>query len=723
MSVVLLLVACAHVASEAGKPRPRARQRPSEGPPPAEPGTVRLDPGAPLPPLPPVSGLPPLHVVRVPEGRAQPGTQFNPDPGASGLATPAPEPPLFTTWTGEDLVASAPIPTAQGDLYRAQIEPAPAATPTVPFGTDPLPPALKLPRPGVKANEYIPTNWQAPDHYSPVDPSAEYPGAELVRDRWSVGYQPWRRYSVGNPEEMPYFFPAPALWHFYRQSRLKGDVPIRGPDLFLRLTAAESLTAVEARVPVPGGEARAVPGGPDFFGGSTERFVESDFAFEADLFRGDTVFQPSDWLVHLKTVIDFNHLDFRETWREDPGAKSGAGEDTVVAPTTRNRNYFALEEAFVEKHLTNLSPNFDFSSVRIGNQHFNSDFRGFVFNDTDFGARLFGNYDSNRWQYNLALFDLREKDADSGLNTLRRRGQLGAVANLYHQDSWLPGYTTEVSVLASFDQGDPYADDNGLMVRPAQLGAARPHRVESYYLGWTGEGHLGRWNLTDALYLATGRDDFNSLSGQSEDILAGMAAVEVSYDRDWLRYKAVGFFASGDQHTRGDLATGFDSIDDDSNLAGPFSYWLHQSFNASGSGLSLKQPASLLPDVRAGAAGEGEANFVNPGLLLAGLGAEADLTPRLRAFANANYLWFDATDPIRTLLPGSVVSPNIGTDLSMGCQWRPFLISNVVLSAGCGFLLPQAGFKAMYRTLPPPERGVGVDDFLYSAILAATFTY
>jgi hypothetical protein len=74
-------------------------------------------------------------------------------------------------------------------------------------------------------------------------------------------------------------------------------------------------------------------------------------------------------------------------------------------------------------------------------------------------------------------------------------------------------------------------------------------------------------------------------------------------------------------------------------------------------------------------------------------------------------------------LPGTPVSPDIGTDLSLGFQWRPFLISNVVISAGCGFLLPQQGFKSMYRTLAPPQRGVGVDDFLYSAILAATFTY
>ena len=45
------------------------------------------------------------------------------------------------------------------------------------------------------------------------------------------------------------------------------------------------------------------------------------------------------------------------------------------------------------------------------------------------GARLFGNYASNRWQYNLAIFDRLEKDTNSGLNTLADfRGQQVAVA-------------------------------------------------------------------------------------------------------------------------------------------------------------------------------------------------------------------------------------------------------------------------------------------------------
>ena len=45
----------------------------------------------------------------------------------------------------------------------------------------------------------------------------------------------------------------------------------------------------------------------------------------------------------------------------------------------------------------------------LGIQPFNSDFRGFIFNDTNLGARLFGNLGNNRYQYNLAFFDMLEK--------------------------------------------------------------------------------------------------------------------------------------------------------------------------------------------------------------------------------------------------------------------------------------------------------------------------
>jgi len=126
---------------------------------------------------------------------------------------------------------------------------------------------------------------------------------------------------------------------------------------------------------------------------------------------------------------------------------------------------------------------------------------------------------------------------------------------------------------------------------------------------------------------------------------------------------------------------------------------------------------------------EGQANFVNPGLVLGGIGAEADVTPKLKAFANANYLRFASTDTIETVLVSNRAPPEIGFDLSGGVQWRPFLINNVILSAGCGVLLPGRGYRDIYANTEPNVPGftsstsASQDSFLYSFVAAVTLTY
>ena len=744
---------------------PRPTQRLSAGPPPAAPEAVRIDPGSPLPPPPDGPNAGSLVVKRVEEtASAPPSASFDPDPGAWKQVEQQPDLSLFPTYaTQEPAAGGASAPASpSGPVQQVVIEPAPTQSPPSGYGLEPLAGPQKLPREGVRENVHVPQSWPAGGIGKGEEGNGAVAGGHAVPDRWSLGFEPWRRYTSGDTEEMPYFHSDPEFWHYYRQSTLKGDVPVKGQDVFLRLTASADLVAEDRALPVPNGDSAANPGSFNFFGSSQSKLLTTDFALEADLFKGDTVFRPVDWLIHLKPVFNFNHVDFSETGQVSPdprgsltagigyepdnsgvtnpgdvGALLGQGLTPATGTlsgsraTSRDKTYVSLQEAFVEVHIADLSPNYDFCAAEVGNQTFNSDFRGFIFNDTNLGARFFGNYENNRWQYNAALFDLREKDSNSGLNTFQRRGQVVAVANVYRQDTFFTGYTTELSFLASFDQAGTQYDTNGYLVRPAPIGVVRPHRVDSYSVGWTGDGHLGRWNLTDAAYLVTGRDEFNGIAGRPVDILAEMAAVELSFDRDWIRYKASFFFASGDHDSQNGRATGFDSIADNTNFTGgPFSYWVRQSFNLGGTSVPLKQRFSLLPDLRAGGAFEGQANFVNPGLVLFGTGAEADLTPKLRLFLNANYLQFASADTLMRVLLTNRAGRNIGADLSTGIQWRPFLISNVVVSAGCGFLLPGSGYRDIYtNTLPPvpgftPSSGSAkVDPFLYSAILAATFTY
>ena len=413
--------------------------------------------------------------------------------------------------------------------------------------------------------------------------------------------------------------------------------------------------------------------------------------------------------------------------------------------TTRNRDFYALQEAFAEIHLGDVSENYDFVSFRMGNQPFNSDFRGFIFADTNLGARIFGNHDNNRTQYNLAYFNMREKDTYSGLNTLNSRDQDVFIANIFRQDFLFKGYTAQASLHVNLDRGGVHYDRNGFLTRPQILGtvqdaspvspspgdnALRRHDVNSFYLGWTGDGHIGRWNLTHAFYQALGEDEFNTLAGKRISINAQMAAFEVSYDRDWFRLKLSGFYASGDPNPTDRTGRGFDTIlDNPSFVGGPFSWYAHEGINLPGTGVNLKQGDSLVMNLRTSKT-EGQSNFVNPGALILGFGADMDVTPKLKAFTNVNYIWFAEPASIKAALQTDRIRNSFGLDASFGFKYRPFLTDNIVISAGMGFFFPGDGYRDMYRSNTVPVPGFGTqsasvkpDSMLYNAFFTVSLVY
>lgn len=749
---------------------PRPNQRLDESPPPSAPESTPVDPGAPPPERRPSEPPVPRFRRELESGAVpKPPAQFNPDPGA-GTRPPVEGPKPFFAAAPPDAVTRSADQMTTPDralprfpLERVLLEPPPPPADRPVGETLPIPPSQALPRSGVRENRAIPTAWRAPTSYPLADSGTGFPANTApVPDRWrTTGFVPWRRYTSGVTEESPYGHPQPEIWHPYRQSLLKGDLPFRGQDLFLNLTATADILHEDRLLPVPSGSSAARPGSFDFFGSSGSQASAANLGIQGDLFRGATVFRPVDWLLRLRLVFNVNRVAFAEAGLTSPdprgsvgaGLGSGASNAAVLNPgdieallagkvlpapasyasgshTVRRKVYAALQEAFFEKHLADLSPNYDFVAVKVGNQSFNSDFRGFLFNDTNLGARLFGNRGNNQWQYNLAVFDLREKDTNSELNTFSRRGQVVAVANVYRQDFLRKGYTALVNLHASFDQSSTHYDTNGGIVRPAPLGTTRAHRVNSYYLGWAGDGHLGRLNVSHAFYLATGRDELNGLAGRAVEIAAYLGAIEISYDRDWIRWKASLVHASGDRDAGDRRATGFDSILDNTNFTGgPFSFYVRQGFNLGGTSVGVKQRFSLLPNLRTSKA-QGQQNFVNPGLSLAGIGADIELTPKARVFANANHIRFDTTNPIRTALLANQIDRELGFDLSVGLQWRPLLTDNLIVTIGTGWLVPGRGFRDIYRRTVPavagftdPGAGSRVDRLLHSTVVAAALTY
>lgn len=535
----------------------------------------------------------------------------------------------------------------------------------------------------------------------PADPS-QVPGpmpatprqALPVPDRWRIMQALGFKFPLADP---------------YNQNILKGDLPIGDdpafkeafPDLARRLSpdwffslGLVSDTLVEARrLPTPVGlQSTDRPGSVDVFGEGQQTTVAETLVVSLGLIKGNTTFKPPDYEFRFVPVFNVNQSRVEEVraLRVDPRAG-----------TKRTDNHVGVQELFADVHLRNVSTRYDFDSVRAGIQPFISDFRGFVFQDVPFGVRLFGTRDNNQWQYNLGWFRRVEKDTNSGLNdvtTPMRRDDV-LVANAFRQDFPVPGFTSQATAILNVNrEGEgAYYNNNGFLERPSSLGDERPHDYTVGYLGWSGDGHLGRWNLSASVYAAIGRDERHPLAGKAQDIRAGFAAAELSRDFSWVRLRLSALAASGDKDPFDDRATGFDAILENPQFAGAdTSFWIRQAVPlAGGGGVALSGRNGVLPSLRS-SKDQGQSNFVNPGILLLGVGGDADLLPELRMSANVSWLRFQDTTVLGVLRNQAPPDREIGWDVSASLQWRPFMSQNVVLNASAAALLPGKGLEQLY---------------------------
>ena len=109
-----------------------------------------------------------------------------------------------------------------------------------------------------------------------------------------------------------------------------------------------------------------------------------------------------------------------------------------------------------------------------------------------------------------------------------------------------------------------------------------------------------------------------------------------------------GFYQSGDGNQNNGVATGFDGILDQTNFGGEFSYFRRQRLPLFGVGLVNDQ--SLYTNLRSSRI-QGQSNFVNPGMWLLNMGADFDVTPRLRLVNNANYMMSEPPSSILRAAP------------------------------------------------------------------------
>jgi hypothetical protein len=521
-----------------------------------------------------------------------------------------------------------------------------------------------------------------------------------VTDRWRVGFPAWDR---GSASDSPYDHGA--WWDPYHQHVLKGDYALPGTqNTFLVLEATGSALAEALGTPTPSGNFPAGGGGKDFFRNGRIQVFDERLNLSLDLFHGETSFKPVDWRFFVRGILDANQA--RSSENNALFADPGEGTD-------RDDSHAALQEAFVEGTLAAVSPDYDVVQARVGIQRFNADFRGFLLLDDVLGARLFGNLDDNRWQWNAFALGLRDKDTNSGLNEMEGKKANVLLLNVYRQDllaglapagaarNWTHGLTGQLLFARYSDEDSVSYNENGFLVRPRAVGTIRPNHRTVDYLGASLDGHVHRVNVSASLYRAEGTVSFDEIAGRRQDVSAHMAALELSVDQDWMRWKAFGFYQSGDDDPEDGDAGGFDAIHDVPNFAGgEFGFWNRNAVGLSGTGVGLVQRLSLLNSLRS-SKDEGRPSYVNPGLLLAGAGWDGLVTPRLKVLVNASYLLFDDTSSLEYVLNQDSIDRPIGWDLSVGALWRPLLTENVIVKAGVACLLPGKGYEDIYDSKTP----------------------
>jgi len=614
----------------------------------------------------------------------------------ASTAQPQPQPP--PPEEPEDLTRPAPVPSEE-ELIEGRRRPG------VPQHD--LPDAVNQVNPG--AIRSPPPEAFPAEHFAIPDRWRLIETLGLVRERW---------------------------WDPYNQNTLKGDRPIcipnhegERPDTFgcrahrlLGLTGhdwffvvgAVSDTVIEPRTfPIPVGvQTTQQPGNNDVFGSNRSLVLSQTFIASLALIQGSTAFVPPHVEYRLTLAYNANYVDVGE--RRILHVEPSSGTD-------RFDHALGVQELFLDYHIRNVSDRFDFDSVRVGIQPFNFDFRGFLFQDQQLGVRLFGNRDNNRFQYNLIAIWRLEKDTNSGLNNLFQtpRDDWILHANLFRQDFPFVGLTSLVSLTYNMnrERGEIEVDDNGFPVRPALIGNLRARHYDVGYLGYSVDGRIGRVNLSASVYGVLGSDRRSIFTGENARVQGFFAAAEPSIDFNWIRLRGAALFSSGDGDPYDDVERGFDNIFENPIFAGAdTSYWIRQTIPFAGGGraVSLNGRNGLIVNLRSSKE-QGQSNFVNPGTMLLGAGADFDLTPRLRLSANANHLWFHQTEVLEALRMQGTIRRDIGFDLSAAAIWRPRAIQNVVFRLSGAALVAGRGFRDLFEN---ENRDRVYYSILFNAILS-----
>jgi len=245
-------------------------------------------------------------------------------------------------------------------------------------------------------------------------------------------------------------------------------------------------------------------------------------------------------------------------------------------------------------------------------------------------------------------------------------------------------------------------------------------QVSATYFGAAVNGVLGRMDLSAGVNYANGTDGNNLLTGTAQQINAGMGFIKADYPINYWKPHAIFLVATGDANAKGTTASGWDSVNDGTNLfGGQFSFFegnnVVGTFN--GANIFLSRGNSVVPSLRNG---NQSSNFVNPGLVAMGVGLDVQLHPKVALTTNLNSFSFQQNPQsvfgaINAKLPNIIGSgTHFLNEANFGLFIRPGLADDFEINTGLSFdWFDQGMANALF----------GGQTYVESAIIRFTLTY
>ena len=240
-------------------------------------------------------------------------------------------------------------------------------------------------------------------------------------------------------------------------------------------------------------------------------------------------------------------------------------------------------------------------------------------------------------------------------------------------------------------------------MRPALLGDERGRDYDVIYLGYNG-GRADRaaepHGLGSTMPSARSRTTSSPASARHPGLVS--APPSSRYDFDWIRLRGC--------RRSSPAATAIPIDDTDARLRRhlrepDLRRRRHQLLDPPDHSLRRRRPRGpvdrpqrhALNSLRSSKE-QGQSNFINPGTMLLGLGADFDITPEFRLSGNVNHLWFHETAVLEALRKQRRSDSDIGWDLSAAAICRPYFTQNIVLRLSGALLVPGQGFRDLFWT-------------------------